>query len=165
MQTEEQWSDQTRRGVLSLLHGMLECEVRAAIVISILAGSVAFPLGSAYSSHEMSGTMRPLTVDTVMQAFAAEGIPFKQLAGTRQAPPITLIPANLPDFPLFAASVYGADAVARPLGLVITNVGHETVRIRNVVVSYAPESAVAAQVSAAIERLRNDDQLDRPPDD
>jgi hypothetical protein len=71
--------------------------------------------------------------------------------------PVPLVPGDLSQFGLFSVTVYGRDAVERPLGSYMANAGFETVRVRNVVISFAPDTAIARHVSAAVARLRKVD--------
>ena len=64
------------------------------------------------------------------------------------------MPGDLSHFGRFSVTVYGRDAAERPLGLYLTNAGFETARVRNVVISFAPDSAVVHHVLAAVARLR-----------
>jgi hypothetical protein len=101
---------------------------------------------------------RPLTVSDVREMFALEGVSLRRprwrdLASRR---PVHLFPDDVSQGALFSVTVYGRDAVERPLGLYITNQHFETVRVRNVLISFAPDSAVARHISAAVARLRED---------
>ena len=102
---------------------------------------------------------KPLTVAAVRDVFAAEGVALRRPRWRDRASkrPVHLVPGDLSEFGLFSVTVYGRDGVQRPLGLYMTNAGFETVRVRNVVISFAPDSAVVRHVSAAVARLRKMD--------
>jgi len=100
-------------------------------------------------------TAGALTVSDVRDAFAQEGIPLRDLPGKSEADvPSILIPVDHAQSQALVASIYGPDQATGDLGLGIANQGFETVRVRNVVVSFAPSGSAVQQVRAAIESLR-----------
>jgi hypothetical protein len=90
---------------------------------------------------------KPLTVANVLEAFAVEGVALRRPRWRDRASrrPVPLVPSDPSQF-LFSVTVYGRDAAERPLGLHMANAGFETVRVQNVVISYAPDSAVVHHV-------------------
>jgi hypothetical protein len=103
---------------------------------------------------------KPLTVGVVREVFAFEGVPLRRLRRWRDLAsrrPVSFVPGDASHGAVLWVTVYGRDAVERSLGLYMTNEGFETIRVRNVLISFAPNSAVVGRVSAAVARLREMD--------
>src|SRR5205809_4451553 len=122
--------------------------------MALLATAV---LGGCASQKETlkSETVQPsaLSVSDVQKAFTAEGLALVEAPlGESSGMPVTLVSRGA--MPLFSAIVYGPNSVSAPLGIRVSN-SHLVVRVRNVLISYSAAATTAAEVQAAVERLRH----------
>jgi hypothetical protein len=125
---------------------------RAALLLSVIAGVAALATGCGHKRTSIKPRIRPeLSVATVEKAFAAERLPLRLVSRSGGVAELGPTAWNLVED--FTVSVWPPTRAPGTL-LMIVQFGHHTVRVRNVVVDYAPASTKIASVRSAITRLR-----------
>jgi hypothetical protein len=125
---------------------------RAALLLSVIAGVAALTTVGGHRRASVKLRIRPdYPVATVEKAFAAEGLPLRLASGYGGV--VELEPTAWNLVADLTVSVWPPTKATGTL-LVIVQSGHHTVRVRNVVVDYAPASTRIASVRSAIARLR-----------
>jgi hypothetical protein len=125
---------------------------RAALLLSVIVGFAALTTGGGHKRVSAKLRIRPdYPVATVEKAFAAEGLPLRLASGYGDV--IELEPRAWNLVADLTVSVWPPTKATGTLLMVVQS-GHQTVRVRNVVVDYAPASTKIAGVRSAIARLR-----------
>jgi hypothetical protein len=128
---------------------------RAVLLLPVVGGVFAIAIGCG--GHKRASTepaarkaQPAYSVASVKKAFAAEGLPL--ILESRFRGIVTLSPKAWNLVADFTVTVWPPSRASRTF-LVVIQSGYRTVRVRNVVVDYAPASLKAARVRSAMARL------------
>jgi hypothetical protein len=120
---------------------------RSGLVVVALLASTGCGAGASGSRP------RGYTRVEVARAFSAEGLPLTAPFGRDRGKPIILVPQDARLSGRVSVMVYGPRMAAGSLGIRV-QAGQRVVRLKNVIISFAPRGRSASAVRAAIARLR-----------